>query len=457
LKKEKGTIMRTRSQKRNDPPRIRELPLVGSTFLYNYNRLLFYKRLYRQCGDAGIAHFGFLRIVFFNSSETIKEVLAEQTHEFGISTLVRNAFMSLATNGLLTSEGEFHLHQRKLMAPSLQPKHVMKYADVMVQCGEEIQKQWSDGKVIDIAEEMTHVTMDCLGKVLFAADADFEADQMGTAMRILLDHIDSMLSYPVPQFLQVLLPGSSRVRKATTLLKSKIQAMIEERRSSSEERDDLLSLLLHAQAEDGYRMSDAQVYDEIMTVLFAGHDTLTQALSWAWYLLLTHPDAYRRVQEEIDTTLQGRSPTYKDLALLPYTLQVLKESMRLYPPIHAIVRVARKDVMVGDFHVRPGDTVLISPYIVHHRPDYFPDPEVFDPERFSRENEKKLPRHAYMPFGAGPRICIGMHFAMMEGHLLLATLVQRVSFELVSGQQGIPDPKVTLQPRKRMQVRVHRR
>jgi cytochrome P450 len=233
--------------------------------------------------------------------------------------------------------------------------------------------------------------------------------------------------------------------------------MIDKRRASGEQKDDLLSILLRAREEDGTSMSDDQVRAEALTLFGAGHETTAVALSWIWYMLATHPAVYQKVQQEVDSVLQGRSPTYTDLAKLPYSLQVLKETLRLYPPAYAMSRVALHDVEIDGYQVRKWQTVLMSPYAIHRRPDYFPHPEQFDPDRFTPENEKSLPRYAYMPFGAGPRICIGNYFAMMEGHLLLATLAQRVNFELVAGQQVIPAPKVTIRPKYGIKMVVRRR
>ena len=206
-------------------------------------------------------------------------------------------------------------------------------------------------------------------------------------------------------------------------------------------------------------MTDEQIADEALILFAAGHETTATALTWVWYLLTTHPDIYTKVQQEIDSVLKGRTPTYSDLAQLPYTLQVFKETMRLYPPAYTLIRFALHDLNIDGYPVRKGQAVLTSPYLLHHKAEYFPNPEAFDPERFTPENEKKLPRLAYMPFGAGPRICIGNHFAMMEGHLLLATLAQRVTFELVPGQQVIPDPgkTITLRPRHNLMMRVKHR
>ena len=207
-------------------------------------------------------------------------------------------------------------------------------------------------------------------------------------------------------------------------------------------------------------MSYQQAIDEALTLFGAGHETTATALAWVWYLLALHPAVYKKVQEEVDTVLQGRTPTYADLTRLPYCLQVFKETMRLYPPAYIISRAPLRDVSIDGYSVHKGrDIILVSPYTIHRRPDYFPTPEEFDPERFTPENEKKLARYAYLPFGAGPRVCIGNHFAMMEGHLLLATLAQHVEFELVPDQLIEPDPlkTVTIRPRNGVNMVVHRR
>jgi cytochrome P450 len=235
--------------------------------------------------------------------------------------------------------------------------------------------------------------------------------------------------------------------------------MIDERRANPEERDDFLSILLRAREDDGSTMSNEQVQNEALTLFGAGHETTATALSWVWYLLATHPEVYRRVQAEVDSVLLGRTPTYGDLPRLPYCLQVLKESMRLYPPVYAVARSALHDVELGDYKINQGVGVIAAFYAIHHRSIYYPDPEKFDPERFTPDNEKLLSRYAYVPFGAGPRICIGNHFSMMEGHLLLATLAQRVIFDLVPGQRVEPAPARTLttRPIHGLKVIVHRR
>ena len=206
-------------------------------------------------------------------------------------------------------------------------------------------------------------------------------------------------------------------------------------------------------------MSDEQLRVECMTLFNAGHDTGAAALTWSWYLLASHPDEYRTMQQEVDTVLQGRSPTYADLVHLPYTLQVFKEAMRLYPPAYLVSRAALHDTELCGYPIRKGDVVMAGIYAIHHRSDYFPDPEAFQPERFAAEQEKQFPRYAYMPFGGGPRICIGNYFALMQGQLLLATLAQRVTFELLPGQSVEFDPNksIALRAKNAIKMVVRRR
>jgi cytochrome P450 len=204
-------------------------------------------------------------------------------------------------------------------------------------------------------------------------------------------------------------------------------------------------------------MPDLQVQDEALTLFLGGHETAAKALTWTLYLLMTHPEVYERHRQEVDQALQGRPPTAEDMPRLGYTLQVFKESMRLYPPGSGLIRRAVRDVEVGGYHVPEGQHVGVFIYALHRRPEVFPEPERFDPERFAPERERKLPQCAYMPFGAGPRVCIGNHFALLQGPLVLAALTQRVTFSLVPDQQIVPDFKLTLRPKYGLRAVAHRR
>jgi cytochrome P450 len=438
-------------------PWIRELPLLGSLPAYNRDRVGFLLRLTRERGDACVFHFGTFPAILFNTSEYAHGILVEHADDFDKGEFLRETFRPVIGNGLFISEGLFHRQQRKLMAPSFQPRHIVRYAEAMVGYGERIQEGWREGAVVDINREMTHLTMSVVGKVLFGADVFSEADELGGAVTAALDHINYRFSSLLPAPLDWPLPRHRRTKQAIAILEQRIQRMIDERRAAGAQQDDFLSILLRARDEDGAGMSDEQVRNEAITLFGAGHETTATALTWAWYVLATHPDSYLNLRNEVDSALRGQPPTYADLARLPYTLQVLKEAVRLYPPAFAVSRVSLREVDIDGYRIPPSTTVMLSPYTLHRRPDYFPDPERFDPERFTPENERSLPRYGYMPFGAGPRICIGNHFAMMEGHLLLATLAQRVTFELAPGQRIVPAPRVTLRPLDGMRMVVRRR
>lgn len=435
------------------------LPFFGSLFEYQKDRLSLFERMVRECGDVAAMHFGPFSLTLFNTSEYVHSIMVEHAYDFDKGDKLHNSFRPIVGNGLFSSEGDFHRRQRKLMAPPFQPRHIMSYADTMVQYGEQMQQHWANGDVIDISQQMTHLTMSIVGKTLFDADVFTETDELGEAMVIVLNHVSKDLAslFPIP--LDWPTAHNKRTKEAMTTLRSRIQRMVDERRASKQERTDFLSVLLQARDEDGNSMSDEQLRDEAMTLFGAGHETTATALTWAWYLLANHPDVYQKMIHEIDTVLQGRTPAYADLPRLPYTLQVFKETMRLYPPAYAVARVALHDVIIGDYLIPQQNVIFVSPYTLHRRPDYFPEPEVFNPDRFTPERERQLPRYAYLPFGAGPRICIGNHFAMMEGHLLLATLTQHMTVELVPGQNIEPDPvnSLTIRPKFGLKVVVKRR
>jgi cytochrome P450 len=216
--------------------------------------------------------------------------------------------------------------------------------------------------------------------------------------------------------------------------------------------------LLAARDDDNGGMSDKQVRDEAMTLLLAGHETVSNALSWTFYLLARNPDVRARLEAEVDRVLEGRPPSLALLPRLPYAMQVFKEAMRLYPPVYMVLRRAARSVSIGGYELRKNDVVVVDVIGMHRRPGYFPEPLRFDPDRFAPEAEKAIPKHAYLPFGAGPRVCIGNHFALMEGQIVLAHLVQHLRFDMAPGHEEVGlEPLITLRPRGGVQVRVHRR
>ncbi len=433
-------------------------PFVGNLPEFTKDRLGLLQRVARA-GDVYGMHFGPFPGILFNKAEHVHSILVQHAYDFDKGLAIHKTFRPVIGDGIFSSEGDFHRHQRKLMAPSFQPRHIASYADSMGHYGEQIQQSWLDGSIIDVNRQMTNLTMSIIGKALFDADVFSETDELGAAMTVTSKYVSHALSTLLPPPYSWPLPRNRRVHKAVQVLRSRIQRFIDERRKNTTERIDFLSILLQARDEDGKPMSDEQLMAECLTLFGAGHETTATALSWTWYLLCQHAESYQRVQQEVDSVLQGRTPTYANLARLPFCLQVFKEAMRLYPPAYATSRRALRDVEIDGYFVPKGQVVLLAPYTLHRREEYFPDPEKFDPERFTPEREKQLPRYAFVPFGAGPRICIGQYFAMMEGHLLLATIAQRVSFSLVPGQTIVPDPlhHLALRPAGEINVKVKRR
>jgi cytochrome P450 len=454
-----ATQTQTSPQTSKPIPFVKSHLLLGNLSDYNSERLDLLLRITQECGDVGGMHFGPFPVLIFNTSDYVHAIFVEHAYDFDKGITIHATFRPVTGNGLFVSEGDVHRKHRKLIAPSFQPRHLAGYADAIVGYGERIQHEWRDGQVIDVSHEMTALTMSIIGKALFDADMFTETDELGAAMSEAQAYVSHRLSRVLPLPSSLPTPRNRRMRRAVTVIRNRIGRMIDERRAHPGERTDFLSILLQARGEDGSAMSDRQIIDECVTLFGAGHETTATALTWAWYLLCQHPHIYHKVQREVDTVLQGRTPRYEDLPHLPYCLQVFKETLRLYPPAYAISRQALKDVTIDGYLVRKWVTVAIAPYALHRRPDYFPDPETFDPDRFAPQREHLLPRYAFVPFGAGPRICIGMYFAMMEGHLLLATLAQRVSFGLASQGSVEPDPyhTLTLRPGGGLPVIVRRR
>lgn len=436
------------------------LPIVGSFSAFFNDRLNVFLKM-AQLGDVSGAHLGPLTLVQLNKPEHVRLCLVEQGEKIRKPRSMHAIMKSPVSGreGLFISEGALHHRQRALMAPSFQPRHISAYADTMVHYGESLQQDWQEGETVDLNREMTRLTMRIVGKVLFDTEIKDEADELGAALTTSFGYTTYRLSNPFS--LPLIWPTGRNLseRAAVRVLRDRIQQMIDEHQSHPDGRTDFLSILLNTLYDDGSKMDRDQLMEECLTLFSAGHETTASTLMWCWWELLHHPEMYQRLQNEAEQVLQGRAPTYADLKQLPYALQVFKEAMRLYPAGYVITREAPKDFVVDGYRIPEGSLVFVSPYVLHRNPAIFPDPEKFDPERFTPEREKQVPRYAYIPFGAGPRICIGNYFALMEGQLILATLAQRTNFSLLPGQSVYPDPKnnLTLRPSGPIKVAITKR
>jgi len=436
-------------------PLVPGLPLLGHLLQFRRDRFKLAVAIGKENRDLVKMRMGFFDILMASSGRAAHEVLVDHADAFtksrGLSIFAR----PLLGDGLLTSEHEAHKRQRRMMAPVFAHKRIAAYGDVMVQKALTAAARLHPGSETDLAEEMMRLTLEIVGKALFDAELGGEASAVGEALTFSMRQMMDAMVRLVPTPPVVPTPGNLRLRHAVRRLDDIVYGMIRERRASGVDRGDMLGMLLATRdADDGTGLGDREVRDQAMTILLAGHETTANALAWAFYLLGQHPEARAKVEREVDAVLDGRPATMADLPNLPYTLSVIKESMRLYPPAYMIGRRASREVTICGARVPRGQVVIVNVIGIHRRTDAFPDPGRFDPDRFAPEREKALPPHAYIPFGAGPRVCIGNHFALMEGQLVLATLAQRLRFELVSKAPAQTEPLVTLRPKGGLPVRV---
>jgi cytochrome P450 len=438
------------------PPGPRGRLLTGHLREFRGDRLAFYVRCARDFGDVVALRFVSRRVYLVSHPDLIESVLVAQARKF-IKHFALRLNPLVFGNGLLTSEGDFWLRQRRLIQPAFQRQRLAAFAPDMVAAAERLLAGWTPGRTVDVDAEMMRLTLDITGRTLFGADVTGDAAGVGQALRVLQESFLALFTslVPVPPWLPT--PTNLRLRRAVHSLDAILYRLIAARRSAGGDRGDLLSLLLHARdEEDGRGMSDRQVRDEAMTLFLAGHETTALALSWTWYLLGHHPQVEERLVEEWRQVLGGRNPTFDDLPRLRYTEQVLLESLRLYPPAPAIGREALAPCTVGGYRVPRGTTILMSPWVVHHDPRWYDRPGEFLPERWADEGAQR-PRYAYFPFGGGPRLCIGAGFAMTEAALVLATLGQRYRLALVPDHPVALWPTVTLRPKYGIRAVLERR
>jgi cytochrome P450 len=356
--------------------------------------------------------------------------------------------------GLLTSEGKFWHQQRRLAAPAFTGSQLNRYGRTMVQGTARMLRQWQSGQVFDVHQEAMALTLQIAAKTLFDAETSQDVADIGQAVDEVMEQISVRFRRPFWLPDAIPLPGNLRYRRGVRRMDHLVSRIIAERREKTEDRGDLLSQLMLARDEAGRPLSERQIRDEVITMLLAGHETTALTLSWTWYLLGLHPAVDAQLAEEVHTVLGGRSPAVDDLPRLRFTEQVVSEALRLYPPAYAIGREALADCEIAGYYVPAGTTVYVSPWVIHRDPRWFDDPQAFRPERWSGNLARQLPRFAYMPFGGGPRICIGNRFAMTEVMLILAKVAQQFRLEWQRDRPVQPKPSITLRPGGGVWVRL---
>jgi cytochrome P450 len=440
------------------PPGPRGHLVLGSLREVQRDPLGLLREGFRDHGDVVRLRFGTTRALLLAHPEHIGHVLHDNYRNYDKHNVDYALLRRLLGNGLLTSDGAFWHRQRRLMAPMFHRQRVAGFCNLMVNSTLEMLERWDalaqSGASFDVAAEMTRLTLAIVAKALFSADVSDDAEAIGAALTEVnrqlgeFSLLDMLWMIPTPR--------KRRFRAAVQTLDEVVGKIVDERRRATHRNEDLLSMLLDAVDEETNKgMTPRQVRDEVLTLLLAGHETTANALAWTWYLLAQNPAAESKLHDEIASTLGERAPGAPDLPQLRYTRMVIEESMRLYPPAWAISRNAIGEDEIGGYPVRPRTNIIICSFVTHRHPAFWEEPERFDPERFSSQRSAGRPDFAYLPFGGGPRICIGNSFATIEAQLVVATIAQRYRLRLAPGHPVELHPLITLRPRHGIRMTLY--
>lgn len=415
--------------------------------------------LVKTYGDVVRFYLGPQQVVVVRKPEHVRRVLVEKAKIYSKKTRGFQKLAMILGQGLVTSEGELWRRQRRIMQPSFHRKQIAGFADIMSRVAqvtvERLKPFATSGEVLDIDAEMMALTLEIVSEALLGEHVEESAKTVAHAVAVVQEEVNRRIMSVFDLPLRVPTPANRRLQQAFDDLDGVVLGLIKKRRAEGGESTDLLSMLLQiVDAETGEGMSDQQLRDEVMTMFLAGHETSSNALVWTWHLLSRNPDVARKLKLELDEVLQGRPPQLADLPNLKYTDQVIHESMRLYPPVWGYSRMAEEDDVIDGYKISKGTWVFVSPYVTHRSPNYFANPEGFDPDRFQDGFMESLPKCAYFPFGAGARQCIGNNFALMEVKIVLATIAQHYQLHLEEGHSSAVKPMITLRPAHGLRMRV---
>lgn len=432
------------------PPMPPGLPIIGHVLEYAANPPAYLLGLTKKYGAVVNLRFGNRGITLVTRPDLVAQVLRDQAKKFKKPYKGFPALHALIGNGLLSSDGDFWLRQRRLAQPAFHREKIKAYADTMREYT--VRSLPVLRGALDMHAFWDAVTLEIVAKTLFNAEIrGHSSGRIGSALEEALSANKAQMAQPFPLPLSIPLPGHKRLKKAIAELDTIVLEMIARERSHATEYS-LLSMLVAARDTDGSSMSDAQLRDEALTLLLAGYETTANALSWAVHLLVTHPAALQRAQHEARAALTGEGCTLEDIPKLPFIKRVWLETLRLYPSAWSIGRTALEDVRLGEYALPHHQNVILSQFVTHRDPTYFPDPESFKPERWEGDFEKSLPDYAYFPFSAGPRVCIGNMFAEMEGLILLSTVLKHVDLEQGPNYDSSAFASLTLRPKNGISV-----
>ena len=426
--------------------------MIYSFLKFRRDPLAFFTETHRTQGDVATFSFGTQQVFLVSHPDSVEDLLVTSAKKFQKGVALQRA-KRLLGEGLLTSEGQAHLRQRRTIQPMFHRQQVQRFADSMVKHAVRWRDSIAPDTTIDVTDHMAALTLAIVGETLFSSNVQADADEVREALTAAVQTFGVAFLPGFEFFEKLPLPMFTRVKQARERLDRVILRVIEERRNDQSPSHDLVSMLLAARDPENPSaagMTDQQIRDEAMTIFLAGHETTANAMAWTWHLLGDAPAVDRKLQDELASVLKGRTPTVEDVPKLEYARAIVAESMRLYPPAWTIGRRAIERHSIAGHAIEPGALVLASQWVVHRDARWWNDPDTFNPERWSEKGDR--PKYAYFPFGGGSRICIGESFAWTEAILLLATIAQRWSFTPVS--PPTPEPRITLRP-KGLSMRAH--
>lgn len=436
-------------------------PLIGNLIEARRDTLQFVLDLSRNYGPIARYRIGGFTGYSLHDPKLIGEVLQANPHTFSKDNLNYNMLKPVLGEGLLTSDGDEWLRQRRMVQPLFHRERLERLSEIPVKATLNMLRCWDErldhNDTVDLSREMAHLTLEVLGQSFFNTELISPTHRLASAFSTLNREVTHRFQSLVRLPLWVPSRRNLAYRRALKTLEGEVYQLISGRRQSPQDREDLLGALLHQMdSDEGAESTDQRIRDQVMTILLAGHETTATLLSWTWYLISLHPATEERLRAEVENVLKGRLPTADDLSRLVYAGRVIDEALRLYPPVWIISRTAEEAIQLAGKQIPAGSVITISPYAMHRHPDYWNNSEAFDPDRFKTERSENRPAFVYFPFGGGPRICIGSHFAMIEAKLVLSTMLQRVKLELAANQEIEPEPLVTLRPRGGLPMKVHK-
>lgn len=392
----------------------------------------------------------------------VHELLVKQWRKIRKWERMANVFAKTAgPKNLLIAEGDEWKKIRKMTAPAFHTQRIRKYIEIMERHTKELIAHWEDNSVIDLDAKMTEVSMGVIGEILFdISDIEKDATDLSNALKVMMDMLmfETTSLMPVPDWVPT--PRNLKENEAMRFSREYIMNIIRDRRKSGDDTGDVLSALLHVvDEEDGDTFTDSEVHDQLQILFGAGYETTSTLLTWAMYLLSKHPNIQEELYQEVSSVVKSDTPTLEDLAAMTYTDRVLQETMRIYPPAwNLVLREVTEDLILGEDVFPSGALFFVSPWVLHHDPRYWDNPEIFDPKRFEGNWKDTIPNHSYMPFGAGPRVCIGSHLAEMEAEVILATLIKNFRFSLERDMERVEiKTTVSIRPVGGMKLRIHKR